>query len=235
MTISPAKQSDQKLLIVIPARGGSKGIPKKNLQRVGGKSLVIWSIEAAKMSTLPSVVVVSTDDSEIMKEARTMNVMVLDRPTSLSGDNSPTELTMEHALMEVSKNHIFSHIVLLQPTTPIRRKSLVDDAFAKLIYDDSDSIVGVVKRSPFFWRGPVDDSKPLFDPLNRPMRQEVLEGNYLYQETGNIYISKIKNFQNSKCRMSGKISLFLLTDNEGLDIDTQEDLVQVDLVLRGYK
>ena len=95
MTISPAKQSDQKLLIVIPARGGSKGIPKKNLQRVGGKSLVIWSIEAAKMSTLPSVVVVSTDDSEIMKEARTMNVMVLDRPTSLSGDNSPTELTME--------------------------------------------------------------------------------------------------------------------------------------------
>jgi len=224
-----------KLLIVIPARGGSKGIKKKNLQKIDGKTLVARSIESAKLSSLPSVIVVSTDDIEIMEEAKAMGAVVVARPAALCDDNSPTESTMEHALVEMSKHHHFSHIVLLQPTSPIRRKFLIDEVITKLVSDGADSIVGVAKHSPFFWKGSIDDAMPLFSLSSRPMRQNILDNEFFYQETGNIYVSKIENFRKTKCRLSGKISLFINTENEALDIDTADDLQEAERIVRKLK
>ncbi len=224
-----------KLLIVIPARGGSKGIKKKNLQKIGGMTLVARSIDSAKMTSVPSVIVVSTDDIEIMEEAKAMGAIVVVRPAALCDDNSPTESTMEHALVEMSKHHHFSHIVLLQPTSPIRRKFLIDEVISKLVSDGADLIVGVAKRSPFFWKGNIDDAMPLFSLSTRPMRQNISDNEFFYQETGNIYISKIENFRRTKCRLSGKISLFINTENEALDIDTADDLQEAERIVRNLK
>ena len=224
-----------KLLIVIPARGGSKGIKKKNLQRIGGITLVARSIESAKLSSAPSVIVVSTDDVEIMEEARAMGAIVVARPAELCDDNSPTESTMEHALAEMSKYHQFSHIVLLQPTSPVRRKFIIDEVITKLLSDGADSIVGVAKRSPFFWKGSINDAMPLFSLSTRPMRQNISDNECFYQETGNIYVSKIENFRSTKCRLSGKISLFINTENEAIDIDTAEDLKEAERIVRNLK
>jgi len=235
MKMHEVKTGNLKLLIVIPARGGSKGIKKKNLQKIDGMTLVARSIDSAKLTNVPSIIVVSTDDREIMVEAKAMGAVVVDRPAALCDDNSPTESTMEHALAEMAREHIFSHIVLLQPTSPIRRKFLIDEVITKLISDGADSIVGVVRRSPFFWKGRIDDVVPLYSLSTRPMRQNISDSEFLYQETGNIYISKIENFRTSKCRLSGKISLFINTENEALDIDTADDLLEAERILRTLK
>jgi CMP-N,N'-diacetyllegionaminic acid synthase len=235
MKLHEDEKGNIKLLIVIPARGGSKGIKKKNLQKIDGMTLVARSIESAKLSSAPSVIVVSTDDIEIMEEAKAMGAVVVARPAELCDDNSPTESTMEHALVEMSKHHHFSHIVLLQPTSPIRREFLIDEVITKLISDGSDSIVGVVKRSPFFWKGSIDDAMPLFSLSTRPMRQNISDNEFFYQETGNIYVSKIENFRRTKCRLSGKISLFINTENEAIDIDTADDLQEAERIVRNLK
>jgi len=235
MKMHEVETGNLKLLIVIPARGGSKGIKKKNLQKIDGRTLVARSIDSAKMSSAASVIVVSTDDIEIMEEAKAMGAVVVVRPATLSDDYSPTEATMEHALVEMSKHHNFSHIVLLQPTSPIRRKFLIDEVITKLVSDGADSIVGVAKRSPFFWKGNIDNATPLFDLFTRPMRQNISDNEYFYQETGNIYVSKIENFRTTKCRLSGKISLFINTENEALDIDTADDLQEAERIVRNLK
>jgi CMP-N,N'-diacetyllegionaminic acid synthase len=223
------------LLIVIPARGGSRGIVRKNMQKIDGISLIARSISSATLTKIPSVVVVSTDDSEIMEESKAMGALVIERPASLCGDNSLTELAMEHVLTELSNDHSFSHIVLLQPTSPIRRKFLIDEVITKLLTDGTDSIVGVVRRPPFFWKGHLNDATQLYSLPSRPMRQNISAGDWMYQETGNIYISKIENFLSSHCRLSGKISLFILTENEALDIDTSDDLLKAEQILAGLK
>jgi CMP-N-acetylneuraminic acid synthetase len=105
----------------------------------------------------------------------------------------------------------------------------------KLISDGSDSIVGVVKRSPFFWKGSIDDAMPLFSLSTRPMRQNISDNEFFYQETGNIYVSKIENFRRTKCRLSGKISLFINTENEAIDIDTADDLQEAERIVRNLK
>jgi CMP-N,N'-diacetyllegionaminic acid synthase len=235
MKMNDVEIGNLSLLIVIPARGGSKGIKKKNLQKIDGMTLVARSIESAKFSSAPTVIVVSTDDIEIMEEAKAMGALVVTRPAALCDDNSPTESAMEHALVEMSKHHHFSHIVLLQPTSPIRRKFLIDEVINKLVSDGADSIVGVAKRSPFFWKGSIDDAIPLFSLSTRPMRQNLNGNEYFYQETGNIYISKIENFKKTKCRLSGRISLFINTENEALDIDTAADLQEADRIVRNLK
>lgn len=118
-------------------------------------SLVARLIESAKMSGFPSVILVKTDDSEIMEEGKLMGDVVLERPASLCGAMLLTELTMEHVLMELSQEHKISDIVLLQPTSPIRWNSLIDVVIAKLLTDGIDSIVGAVRSPPpFFLEGP---------------------------------------------------------------------------------
>jgi len=220
-----------KLLCILPARGGSKGILRKNLRVVGGRPLIEWSIRAGQESIHPKTVVVSTDDDEIAKIATSSGALVVSRPPELATDTSPTELTMAHTLSAVPESDSYSHIVLLQPTAPIRRIGLVDLAIEKMLNDGSYSLVGVIESSPFIWTGSTDNASPHYDVAHRPMRQSFVKSDLSYRETGNIYITTIDAFRKSGCRISGKTSLFVLNIIEGLDIDTESDMRQADSLL----
>ena len=132
----------------------------------------------------------------------------------------------------VPDSNSYTHIVLLQPTAPIRRKGLVDQAIKKMIHDESDSLVGVVESSPFIWKGSTNDATAMYNVARRPMRQSFTQDDLSYRETGNIYITTVNAFRNSGIRVSGKTSLFVLDMNEGLDIDTQLDFDLAEATLR---
>jgi CMP-N,N'-diacetyllegionaminic acid synthase len=127
---------------LIPARGGSKGIPRKNLASLGGKPLVAWTIEAALGSEQVSRTVVSTDDSEVADVARALGAVVLDRPPDLAGDGTPMSEVVAHAQRELAPE---TALVLLQPTSPLRTSRHVDEAVERLLASGADGVVSVVE------------------------------------------------------------------------------------------
>ena len=127
---------------LIPARGGSKGIPRKNLAPLGGKPLVAWTIEAAVGSEHVSRTVVSTDDPELADVARANGAEVLDRPAELAGDETPMRDVVAHALRELAPE---TALVLLQPTSPLRTSRHVDEAVERLLASGADAVVSVVE------------------------------------------------------------------------------------------
>ena len=127
---------------LIPARGGSKGIPRKNLAPLGGKPLIAWTIAAALGSERLSRTVVSTDDPEVADVARALGAEVLDRPPELAGDGTPMSEVVAHAQRELAPE---TALVLLQPTSPLRTSRHVDEAVERLLGSGADGVVSVVE------------------------------------------------------------------------------------------
>ena len=127
---------------LIPAREGSKGIPRKNLAPVAGKPLLAWTIEAARQSTTLTRTVVSTDWDEAATLARELGAEVLGRPRDLAGDDTPMLAVVRHALSELGPCDV---LVLLQPTSPLRRSEHVDEAVRLLLESGADSVLSVVE------------------------------------------------------------------------------------------
>jgi len=127
---------------LIPARGGSKGIPRKNLVELVGKPLVAWTIGAARAASSISRVVVSTDSDEISGLARDLGADVLERPAELAEDKTPMLEVVRHAIRELGPCDV---LVLLQPTSPLRRAEHVDDAVRLLLESAADAVVSVVE------------------------------------------------------------------------------------------
>ena len=130
------------VLGLIPARGGSKGIPRKNLAPLGGKPLVAWTIEAALGSERVTRTVVSTDDSEVADVVRSLGAEVLERPPELAGDETPMSDVVAHAVRELAPE---TALVLLQPTSPLRTSRHVDEAVERLLSSGADGVVSVVE------------------------------------------------------------------------------------------
>lgn len=130
------------MVALIPARGGSKGIPRKNLAVVGGRSLLAWAVDAARESERVTRSVVSTDDAEIAAAARELGAQVLARPPELAADETPMGLVIAHTLEELPDTEV---LVLLQPTSPLRRARHVDEAVDLLVSSGADSVVSVVE------------------------------------------------------------------------------------------
>ena len=130
------------VIALIPARGGSKAIPRKNLAPLGGRPLLAWTIDAARASEAVTRTVVSTDDDEIAALARELGAEVLPRPPELAGDDTPMADVIAHALGELGP---LDALVLLQPTSPLRRAEHVDAAVRLLLETGADSVVSVVE------------------------------------------------------------------------------------------
>lgn len=212
-------------LAVIPARGGSKGVPGKNLRTLAGKPLIAWTVEQALACSDIGTVVVSTDSPEIAGVARSCGAEVpFMRPGDLATDTAPTEPVMRHALDWYSEaGRDFSSIVLLQPTSPLRLADTLGRAFAQFEDEGTDSLLGVVENHHFFWRRSADGAEALYDFANRPRRQDLTDAHRWYRETGSIYISRTDAFRRSGNRLSGTISLFVMDEREGWEIDTETD------------
>ncbi|WP_067781971.1 cytidylyltransferase domain-containing protein [Actinomyces vulturis] len=216
-----------KTLCVIPVRGGSKGIPRKNLRDVGGKPLVVWTIEQALAATHDIRVVVSTEDAEIAGVARHAGAEVLIRPDELAQDTTATEPVIEHVIDTLAADGYHPDaVMLLQATSPVRRPGTVDRAITQIEETGMDCLVGVVPQTPFLWWTARDGHGPTadFDVNNRPRRQELTPDQFRYRETGSLYITRPWVYIENHNRIGGKIGLFIMDEVEGVDIDSPLDL-----------
>lgn len=222
------------ILALIPARGGSKGIPRKNIRNFAGVPLIAWSIAAAKQSQLVTRVIVSTDDEEIASVAREFGAETpFLRPSKFAEDNTTDLPVFEHALQWLAENEKYHPeiVVQLRPTSPIRPRGLVDDAIKVLLnHEDADSVRGVVLagQNPHkMWRisgeqGPMKnllDVPGIAEPYNAP-RQSLPP---IYWQTGHIDVIRIETITTGGSMSGGVIYPILIDSRYTVDIDTLQD------------
>lgn len=226
--------SGRSYLAVIPARGGSKGIPGKNGRLVGGRSLLEWSVRHALASERVGRVVVSTDDEALAGLARAAGAEVpFLRPPELATDEAPTEPAILHAVERLGADgYRPDAVVLLQPTSPVRRPGRIDRAIAQLEDEGADSLVGVSEVHPFTWRHGADGAVPTYDPRARPRRQDLAPGERLFVENGSIYVTATDLLERTGCRLGGRIALHEMDAAEAIDVDDEAQLQVVDALLR---
>lgn len=222
-----------KYLAVIPARSGSKGILGKNLKEINGKPLIAWSIEHALSSPEVQHVVVSTDSEEIAKVARNYGAEVpFIRPIDLAQDLTPSEPVLRHAIEFYEKQDcLFDAVILLQPTSPLRKDAALSRAILEFERSASDSLLSVCENHHFFWRNKIEP-EALYDFRHRPRRQDISEMDRWYRENGSIYITRTDILRKSNNRLGGKISMFVMTEEESWEIDSQADLEIVSTFMR---
>lgn len=211
------------ILTVIPARGGSKGIPRKNLQMLADKPLIAWTIEQAL--AVPDLhVVVSTEDPEIAEVSASFGAAVLHRPEELAQDTTPTEPVVEHAITTFAADHGMPEaVMLLQATSPIRLDDTLSRAVHQFRSTAVDSMVGVVASPPFLWASEGGRAVPHWDYRHRRRRQDMSEEELRFRETGSLYVTAPHIYLEQHNRLGGRIGLFVMQDAEGIDIDTLAD------------
>jgi CMP-N,N'-diacetyllegionaminic acid synthase len=222
-------------LAIIPARGGSKGVPGKNLRPIAGLPLIAWSIRQAKEVPAIRHVVVSTDSEEIAAVAREHGAEVpFLRPSRLAEDTTPTEPVMRHALdWYVDNGSDISTMVLLQPTSPLRLPGSLASALARFQGEDADSLLGVCENHHFFWRNP-DAPEALYDYHNRPRRQDIDASARWYRENGSIYVTRAAAFRASNNRLCGRIAMHTMKEEESWEIDSLADFLVVEALIREF-
>lgn len=207
---------------IIPARAGSKGIPDKNMQLLDGWPLWMWSLIAAQESNIPnSNIVVSSDHPKILKTATEMGVIARHRPVHLCADLSSTESAMLDVLDYFPNK--WKHIILLQPTSPLRTQELIERCIIKYL-EGYDSLLTATKFYKFFWAKNDDRWQATYDPQNRPMRQLLGDNDYFYFDNGSVYITDINVLRSKTCRVGDNPCIYETTTIEGLQIDDLDDL-----------
>ena len=218
------KDFNFKIIAIIPARGGSKGIPRKNIKSLCGKPLIAWTIIQAKNSKYISEVYVSTDDKEIADASKNYDCKVIIRPKNISGDSASTESALLHASEYLEYD--YDLMVLLQCTSPLRTTQQIDDAIKLLIDEKSDSLLSGYINDRFFWK----DKKSInYDYKKRPRRQDK---EWEFVENGSIYIFKKKVLQEQKNRLGGKISQFVMPKWMSFEIDEPFDFELVEYLMK---
>lgn len=211
-------------LAVIPARGGSKRLPRKNILNLAGKPLIAWSIEAAKQSKYIDAVVVSSDDDEILDIAHSLGVIALKRPAVLASDTTTTFEVIEHLIKIFEKQ--YTHIILLQPTSPLRESEDIDKAIELLDKKDADAIISVceMEHSPL-WSNRLPEDKSMATFLNKEVlnkRSQDLET--YYRLNGAIYIADVtKLLEKKSFFLEEKIYAYVMDQKKSIDIDTKLD------------
>ncbi|HSO69496.1 MAG TPA: acylneuraminate cytidylyltransferase family protein [Arachnia sp.] len=218
-------------LAVIPARGGSKGIPRKNLIAVAGKPLIVWSIEQA-LAAPGMRVAVSTEDAEIAEVAERAGAWVIERPADLAQDETPTEPVVEHAIQACTD--VFGRpdrVLLLQATSPVRLPGSIERALAQFDAGGVDSLVGVVPNPPFLWSLERGAAVAHWDWEHRRRRQDMAPEQLRYRETGSLYLTRTEIYEQTHNRMGGRIGLVIMDELEGVDIDGRHDIALAEALL----
>ena len=204
-----------KIVSVILARGGSKGIPNKNIIDVNGQPLISYSIQTSLDSDVEETWV-STDSKQIAIVSEGYGASVLDRPSELATDTSQSDDSLVHFASKVD----FDILVFIQPTSPLINSKYINSGIKMMMSGDYDSVFTGYKRE---WDAVWDkDGNPIgWDVYNRPRRQDVEE---IWVEDGMFYMTKRENLLTSKLRYSGRIGIVKINQKDSFEIDTYEDL-----------
>ena len=212
---------DKKIVCLIPARGGSKGVPKKNIIDFGGKPLVAHSIEHALGSKYVDFVYLSSDSDEILEVGKKNNAIPMLRSAELSDDYATLEDLVKNFLTIVKNIDI---IVMLQPTSPLRTSEDIDNAIEAFFEQDVDSLFSAIELEDFFiWEK--DESGNLqsvnYDFENRQRRQDI-SGQFV--ENGSIYVFKPSVVLENNNRLGGKIGVSIMDSWKLYEVDSYDDL-----------
>ena len=215
-----------KILAVIPARAGSKGIPNKNIRIINGHPLVYYSIKNALNSKYITDVVISTDSPEVRIIASQMGVRCKWRDESLCGDTVTLDTVVYDA---IPQNEPWDYIVTMQPTSPTLKVSTLDAAIAYSIENNLDTCISVVNKPHLSWKEENGKKVPNYE---KRLNRQYLPANYL--ETGAFVVSKF-NVVSSVTRIGAKVDVFELSEQEAVDIDTFSDLRVAAMALNTQK
>ena len=210
-------------LAIIPARGGSKRLPRKNILDLCGKPLISWSIEAALKSKYISKVVVSSDDEEILNISSNFGADIIKRPYELANDTATTFDAIKHTINNLEK---YDYIVLLQPTSPLRNEKHIDEAIELLEEKQADGIVSVCEmdHSPLW-----SNTLPKDGNMRGFLREEILNKRSqdlekYYRLNGAVYICKTdKLLENKSFFLKDNIFAYIMDRKSSIDIDEEID------------
>lgn len=227
------------VLALIPARGGSKGIPRKNLTPIGGRPLVAWTLKAALGSQCIDQVWLSSDDVEILEVGRALGAHTLLRPYAFANDTASAMVVVEHFLGslpdEVAKLDPF--IVYLQPTSPLRTAAHLDTAFAQMEAQGAHTLISVVavETSPFktFKVGRDGRLQSLFDEQLSNARRQDLPKTFI--PNGAIYIFQRSEFLAHQGFPSNGSLPFIMTAEDSIDLDSPDDLNRLTHILENSR
>ncbi|MDD5491123.1 MAG: acylneuraminate cytidylyltransferase family protein [bacterium] len=215
----------KRVVAIIPARGGSKGIPGKNLLSFCGQPLLSWSIKQALSSKYISEVYVSSDDKEILDQAKRSGANPIRRPAALATDTASSEEALVHAL-EIIENKLGGKIdlvVFLQATSPLRIPGDLDQAIETLLREKADSLFSAALLEDFcIWRKAASRFRSFsYDYRRRGRRQERKP---LYLENGSIYVFKPEVLKKYGNRLGGRITVSIMEFWKSYEIDSREDI-----------
>lgn len=219
------------VLAIIPARGGSKGLPRKNVLDLGGKPLIAWSIEAALGARCVTRLVLSSDDDEIMRVAAQHGCEIpFVRPPELATDTARSVDVVAHVLGQLPG---YEYVMLLQPTSPLRTSADIDAAFALMQEAGAPACVSIspVEESPY-WMYQLDQDGCLKSLLEAPGGSRRQDLPVAYSLNGAIYIARTDWFIQAMSFVAGKTVGYKMPRSRGCDIDTAEDLDKVQNLLR---
>lgn len=214
---------NHKILAIIPARGGSKGIPRKNLQEIAGKSLIEIAFESAKSSQYIDKVILSSDDPEIIVHAKDIGLEVpFTRPSEFATDESSGMDPVLHALEALNG---FDIVVLLQVTSPLRTSIDIDKSIETMIGTQSHSCVSVthVEKAPeiMFRRTDLGSLSPYIKDIKNTRRQDFEK---LFVLNGAVYVGKVESVKKYRSFITDSTASYVMDSSRSLDIDTPSDL-----------
>lgn len=225
------KKDKLKIIAIILARGGSKGIPRKNVRIIASKPLIAHTIEQAREAQGVNRIFVSTDDQEIARISKQYGAEIIWRPAELGSDNASSESALIHALNYLKDTEKYEPdlVVFLQCTSPIRFPADIEQAIKTLLDQDADSLVSVTRWHGLNWIIENGEAKSVtFDFTHRPRRQDMREE---FRENGSIFIFKPWVLEQTGNRLGGKIALFEMDPLTRFETDTLEDFFLCGLIM----
>nr|WP_320193019.1 hypothetical protein [uncultured Desulfobacter sp.] len=214
-----------KILSVIPARAGSRGIPNKNIRIVNGKPLIAYCIENAIKSKYITDIIITTDSPEIELIARYYSIKVIHRAENLCGD----AVTLDAVIYDACRDYPVDYVLTLQPTSPTLLSNTLDEAIEYVVYSGLDTLISVVNRPHLAW---VEKDGNIVPDYQQRLNRQYLPKRFL--ETGAFLISKY-NVVSEYSRIGEKVDVFEISEIEAIDIDNFQDLISAENVLRGRK
>lgn len=226
-------------LALIPARGGSKSIPDKNIAQVGGKPLIAWTIRAACAAPGIERVVVSTDSPRIAQVAIEYGAEVpFLRPAELAQDDTPSMDVLVHAIdwLDQNQNYQPDYVALLQPTSPLRSANDIQAAIQMAVEKDADSVISLVKvhQHPYTSKRMIEDGRlvPFMEIPGSVRRQDLPE---LYVPNGAIYLARRNLIIDQRTLYSEHTYAYVMPDERSIDVDEYWQLQLVDLIFQANR
>ena len=232
---------DKTFLAIVPARGGSKRLPRKNILDLNGKPLIAWSIESGLKSRYIDEVMATTDDNEIVEVSKKYGANVpFKRPGELANDHTTRSEVIRHAI-EFYQDELgekFDYLVLLQPTSPLRSEKDIDNAIEFMFEKRADAVVSVCElEHPIHWSGILPDDKNMskfLDNVATKSRSQDLKK--YYRLNGAIYICDVQKFLKEGCVfLKENIFAFEMSQEKSVDIDTRLDFKISKALIEGFK